>query len=190
MSSVAPAVLPSDLLRWFLILGVLPPTALVSVMVSSHTFPWEFHSLALLISAASVFAARLCGSCVESTCLQHGAAGLGDLTRASLACRASSAADKIRPEERRRQQKRTVRACKRATGVFNVNKLHSNTSWCTCRMLLHVQFPRLHFTSSSHSSNLKSSGPLLNWRCAFYRDFISLLNFKLLIVDFIIKADK
>lgn len=51
--------------------------------------------------------------------LQHGAAGLGDLTRASLVCIAASAAVKIRPEQ---QRERTVRACARATGVFNVDK--------------------------------------------------------------------
>lgn len=53
--------------------------------------------------------------------LQHGAAGLGDLTRASLVCIASSVVDKIRPEQQQ-QQERTVRACARATGVFNVDK--------------------------------------------------------------------
>lgn len=74
--------------------------------------------------------------------LQHGTAGLGDLTRASLVCIASRATDKIRPEQQllqQQQQERTVRACARATGVFKWTKMLTNTSCRMCRTLLPEQ---------------------------------------------------
>lgn len=67
--------------------------------------------------------------------LQHGAAGLGDLTRASLVCVASSSADKIRQA-----------ASSKQSGPVHAPQAHlmwtellSNTSCCMCRMLLPVQ---------------------------------------------------
>lgn len=117
-------------MRLFLILAVLPPTVLLSVMVSPLTFLKDVYSLVVLIHAASIRREAVCYLQGVNSCLQHGAAGLGDLSRASLVCRASSAADKIRPEQQ--QQERTVRACARATGVFNVHKTAHQ------HLLLHV----------------------------------------------------